>query len=60
MILKRKLMEDGVPCHITCSAMSGFCATVVGSPVDVIKTRIMNADKTAGSPGVLSTVKNLI
>lgn len=36
-------MEDGVPCHLISSAIAGFVATVVGSPVDVMKTRIMNA-----------------
>lgn len=43
MVLRAKLMEDGVPCHLVCSAIAGFTAAVVGSPVDVLKTRIMNA-----------------
>ena len=43
MILSRKLMEDGVPCHLVSSAIAGFTACVVGSPVDVLKTRLMNA-----------------
>ena len=42
-ILRRKLMEDGVPCHLVSSAIAGFTACVIGSPVDVLKTRIMNA-----------------
>ena len=36
-------MEDNVPCHLLCSAIAGFTACVIGSPVDVLKTRIMNA-----------------
>ena len=28
--------------HITCAFGAGFCAVMVGSPVDVLKTRIMN------------------
>ena len=28
--------------HCTCAFSAGFVATVVGSPVDVLKTRIMN------------------
>lgn len=36
-------MQDGIPCHLVCSAIAGFTACVVGSPVDVLKTRIMNA-----------------
>ncbi len=37
-------MKDNIYCHFLCSAVAGFMATVIGSPVDVIKTRIMNAD----------------
>ena len=36
-------MEDNVGCHIVSSAIAGFTACIVGSPVDVLKTRIMNA-----------------
>ncbi len=36
-------MEDNIPCHLVSSSIAGFTATVVGSPVDVLKTRIMNA-----------------
>ena len=36
-------MEDSIPCHLVSSSIAGFTATVVGSPVDVLKTRIMNA-----------------
>ena len=30
---------DGIPCHFTAAVTAGFCATVLASPVDVIKTR---------------------
>lgn len=43
LILSKKLMEDGVSCHLLSSAIAGFVACVIGSPVDVLKTRIMNA-----------------
>lgn len=43
MILEAKLMEDGIPCHLISSSIAGFTAATVGSPVDVLKTRIMNA-----------------
>ena len=36
-------MEEGVPLHLVSSAIAGFTACVVGSPVDVLKTRLMNA-----------------
>lgn len=37
---------DNLPCHFVAAFGAGFCATVVASPVDVVKTRYMNA-----SPG---------
>ncbi|XP_063006424.1 putative mitochondrial transporter UCP3 [Melospiza melodia melodia] len=37
--------SDNVPCHPVAAFGAGFCATVVASPADVVKTR-MN-----GSPG---------
>lgn len=42
-ILGAKAMEDGVLCHLVSSAIAGFVACVIGSPVDVLKTRIMNS-----------------
>lgn len=45
MLLSRNLMQDNVYCHLVSSSIAGFTAAVVGSPVDVIKTRIMNSVK---------------
>lgn len=45
MILQRNLMQDAVPCHFVSAVIAGFCATVVASPVDVVKTRYMNSSK---------------
>ncbi|XP_036054819.1 mitochondrial uncoupling protein 3 isoform X3 [Onychomys torridus] len=47
-IIKEKLLEsrlftDNFPCHFFSAFGAGFCATVVASPVDVVKTRYMNA-----------------
>jgi len=42
-IISRKILKDGVPCHFTSAVAAGFCTTVVASPVDVVKTRFMNA-----------------
>uniref|UniRef100_A0A8C3TMI7 UCP3 protein n=1 Tax=Catharus ustulatus TaxID=91951 RepID=A0A8C3TMI7_CATUS len=48
-LLRAQLMADNVPCHFVAAFGAGFCATVVASPVDVVKTRYMNA-----SPGQYS------
>lgn len=40
-------MSEGFPMHFLCAFGAGFVACVVGSPVDVLKTRIMN--RPAGS-----------
>ncbi|XP_074716672.1 putative mitochondrial transporter UCP3 isoform X10 [Strix uralensis] len=45
-LLRAQLMTDNVPCHFVAAFGAGFCATVVASPVDVVKTRYMNS-----SPG---------
>ncbi|NXL70275.1 UCP3 protein, partial [Leptocoma aspasia] len=45
-LLRTQLMADNVPCHFVAAFGAGFCATAVASPVDVVKTRYMNA-----SPG---------
>jgi hypothetical protein len=45
--LTNNYMNDGVPCHLLSGFLAGFCAVCCGSPVDVMKTRIMNAQKGA-------------
>ncbi|XP_003229598.1 putative mitochondrial transporter UCP3 [Anolis carolinensis] len=42
-LLKYHLMTDNFPCHFVAAFGAGFCATVVASPVDVVKTRYMNS-----------------
>nr|XP_034492493.1 mitochondrial uncoupling protein 3 isoform X2 [Marmota flaviventris] len=39
----RGLWKDNFPCHFVSAFGAGFCATVVASPVDVVKTRYMNS-----------------
>ncbi len=36
-------MKDSVPCHFVAAFAAGFAATLVASPVDVVKTRFMNS-----------------
>ncbi|TFK04040.1 contactin-associated protein-like 2 [Platysternon megacephalum] len=45
MLLKYHLMTDTFPCHFVAAFGAGFCATVVASPVDVVKTRYMNSTR---------------
>jgi solute carrier family 25 (mitochondrial uncoupling protein), member 8/9 len=40
---KTGYFEEGTPLHFASSLSAGFIATCVGSPVDVLKTRIMNS-----------------
>merc|ERR1719326_798469 len=40
-LLHRKIMSEGLPCHITTAFISGFVSTVVSSPFDVVKSRVM-------------------
>lgn len=42
LILKSGLMNDSFPLHFLSAAISGLITTIFTSPVDVIKTRIMN------------------
>ena len=38
-ILSSGYLEDGISCHFLAAATAGFTATLVASPVDVVKTR---------------------
>ncbi len=39
LLVSSRLMRDGIPCHFTAAVAAGFAATLVASPVDVVKTR---------------------
>jgi len=43
LILAKGWLEEGVPLHFTSASVAGLCATLVASPVDVVKTRFMNS-----------------
>ena len=38
-IINSGVLKDGIPCHFSAAVAAGFCATLVASPVDVVKTR---------------------
>ena len=41
-LINRRILSDGYACHFVASVIAGICIAVVTSPVDIIKTRIMN------------------
>ena len=43
MFIKHNLLSDTIILHTLCASLSGFTAVCIGSPVDVMKTRMMNA-----------------
>jgi len=49
-------MRDGIPCHLASAVVAGVTATFVASPVDVVKTRFMNAPRGRYS-GVLACAR---
>jgi solute carrier family 25 uncoupling protein 8/9 len=42
-IIMKGFMRDNIGCHFTSAVVAGFAATCCASPIDVIKTRYMNA-----------------
>lgn len=41
-ILRLQLLKDGAGCHFASSIVAGIVMGIATSPVDVIKTRLMN------------------
>ena len=52
--IKQAMLEagapDGVPVHLGAGLGAGFCAVVCGSPVDVVKSRMMGKEESGGPP----------
>lgn len=44
-LINYKILSDGYMCHFVSSVCAGVCIAVVTSPVDIVKTRIMNQPK---------------
>jgi solute carrier family 25 uncoupling protein 8/9 len=56
--INNKIMEDNTPCHFVSAAGAGLITTLVASPIDVVKTRLMNS---AGGTGTMfSVAKNML
>lgn len=45
LLIKNKLLNDGLSCHFSAGFAAGFMATLVASPIDVVKTRVMNGSE---------------
>jgi solute carrier family 25 uncoupling protein 8/9 len=41
-------MSEGIPLHIAAATCAGLMATIIGNPIDVIKTRVMAARNASG------------
>ena len=49
MFLKYTSIKDGMFLHTICGFLAGFVATIIASPADVMKTRLMSSpDKYSG------------
>lgn len=44
-------LQDGLPVHFAAATFAGMMATILGNPVDVVKTRVMAAKKAAEAGG---------
>ena len=44
-LLSRRLMDDGAANHLVSSFCAGLCACAASSPMDVVRTRLMNQRK---------------
>jgi len=42
-IRRENLLPDGLPTHLAASTAAGICSAIVSTPVDVVKTRMMNS-----------------
>ena len=40
-LIKTGMFEDTIPCHLASGLGAGFFAVISGSPVDVVKSRLM-------------------
>ena len=60
MILTYTPLGDTLITHILCGLLAGFTATVVGSPFDVVKTRMMSNKEEYRNPveAVVKTFRN--
>lgn len=59
LLVKHLSFSDNLNCHFVSAFGAGFCATVVASPIDVVKTRIMNS-KVGKYDGMIDCARGMI
>lgn len=42
MLLKSGVMHEGIPCHLVSSMTAGLVTAIVMSPIDLIRTRLVD------------------
>ncbi|XP_005877832.1 PREDICTED: mitochondrial brown fat uncoupling protein 1 isoform X1 [Myotis brandtii] len=52
-LVKNEILADDLPCHFMSAVFAGFCATLLSSPMDVVKTRFVNS-----TPGQYKSAHN--
>jgi dicarboxylate transporter 10 len=55
-LIQHTPLEDNLKTHFTASFMTGFVATTICSPVDVIKTRVMSASESKSLGKLLADI----
>lgn len=59
LLMKKFAFGDNLNCHFVSAFGAGFCATVVASPIDVVKTRIMNS-KVGQYNGMIDCARTMV
>lgn len=59
LLMKKLAFSDNLNCHFVSAFGAGFCATVVASPIDVVKTRIMNS-KVGQYNGMIDCAQSMV
>ncbi|KYQ94112.1 mitochondrial substrate carrier family protein [Tieghemostelium lacteum] len=58
MMITSGYFQDNIKTHLIASTISAFVASLVTSPLDVVKTRIMNTKSSSSSPSPAGTTSN--
>lgn len=59
LLIRNRILADGLPCHFSSAFSAGFFATLVASPIDLVKTRIMNSPAGTYS-GMIDCARKLV